>query len=313
MSKSFKINVINRKKVNLAVTGVNESDTVSDLKRKIKEQHPGSVPEVVILSVAKTNGVLLEEKKTLKDCNIKEDTTLEMRAEFQVFVKTLNGGTVTLEVDKTDTVTMIKKQIEDKSGLAAEDLKLIHAGKQLADDIVLGEYDITRETTLHCVMNADKKPFRIHVNTRTKLHLAVTGVFDTDTVSNLKKKIKAQHPEPGKVPEVLILSVSNSNGPLLEEIKTMKDYGIKEDTTLEMRGEFQIFVKTLNGTTLTIEVDKTDTVTMIKKQIEERAGLAADDQRLIFAGKQLADDTVISEYDITRETTLHCVMRLVGG
>ncbi|KAM0935603.1 putative Ubiquitin-like domain-containing protein [Dioscorea sansibarensis] len=78
-------------------------------------------------------------------------------------------------------------------------------------------------------------------------------------------------------------------------------------------GMMTIYVKTLTGKSIKLEVEKSDTVWNIKSKISEKEDISIEEQRLVFSGKQLEDDRTLADYEVQAGSTIYLVLRLRGG
>lgn len=250
----------------------------------------------------------IREEHTLSDGNVQRPRSIRpmsLLGGMQIFVKTLTGMVITLNVEPSDTIENVKQRIEKKEGTPSQQQCLILAGKELQDNHTLNEYKIQEKTVIYLITEPCTAML-IHVKTPSG-EVINLEVQPSDKIANMKKEMQNYE---GISPDEQRLYFSDQE---LEDCSTLMDYNIPNEATLSLAlkhsgDDMCLFVTT----TMMLHATTEDTIQSVKKKITDEFGIPTDQQQLIFDDKNLEDGRTLYDYNISRESSLRLALRHRG-
>ncbi|KAK3939297.1 ubiquitin C [Diplogelasinospora grovesii] len=251
-------------------------------------------------------------------------------------------GSVQIDIAPTDTILKLKREIAVKDEIPVSQQRIVLSGESRNDRDVIQDllndtegvvfqcFDLgTRSLTPTTTASVDQRRWLrlwIHYVEDSSTTSFALDLSDRDLVYHVKNKIKYQLGMSLQNQQLMIGDVDLHSGRRLSfysGIMAARSDGtipielINKGPKLSALGEhkfIQIFVRTLTGKTITIDdVNLRDQVWRLKESIQNKEGIPANQQRLIFAGKQLEDGRTLRDYNLSSGSTLHLVLRLKGG
>jgi ubiquitin C len=271
-------------------------DTIQNIKSIIQAKEGIQSDQYTLIH----NGKVLEDERILSSLNIPNETIFHLvfnpKDVLPIFVRTLAGEMLKLEVKVLFTICDVKTIVESMTDVLNIDWDLIYAGKKLEDCKTLASYDIQDETILEMF------PALIQIYVIAGGEKTITlDVQLCNTIKDVKDKVSQK--QTGVLDNDWDLIYA---GKQLEDWRTLASYDIKEEAILEMFPALvQIFVIARGGKTISLDVQLSNTIKDVKDKVSQKqTGVLDNDWHMIYAGKKLEYWRTLASYDIKEEAVL---------
>ena len=215
---------------------------------------------------------------------------------MKIHIKSLSDKVTTLDVQDTDTILNIKKNIQQKENIHYARQKLLFNGNELTDNKTLIDYNIKNESTLQLILKSSTIFF---VKTLTNKTIMIKAQV-SDSISYIKQEIKKNEDFP--IDKYCVIY----KGKELDNNKIIADYNIPKNSTLELalRILIQLKINIFNGRTITLQVYTTEKICDIKQKIIEKEKVSSDKISLYLGNSKLEESKILSDYGIQKDSTL---------
>lgn len=297
---------------------VNPGDSVDQLKTKLRDREgiPCDIQQFF------HNGQVLDSNLSLLENNVISGSTLRLAIDqgrnTQIFVSLETRDTFPLWVNGSYTVSRVKEMIAEKKAIEPQLQQIYFARTLLDDERTLRDYTIETNHMLH-----------VQIVHPPSLHFTVTlqgresSPLECEELANMKiQDLKSILSE--KFTACITRQQLFFEGCELEDSRKLSECGVGDGSNLDLiisepalltsppdrAGRAVLFVKTLTGKTIMVEVSPTDTVLSMKQQIQEKEGVAVAHQCLVCGGKVLDNQSTVSECGMQNQSMLHLVLRV---
>ena len=229
---------------------------------------------------------------------------------MQIFIKTLTGKTITLEVEPSDTIKMVKQKIQDKEGVPPSQQHLIFKRQELKDRQTLDEYKVTNKSSVHLRLGDELDRILINVEFPTGRKIFI-NVSPKDDFASVRKMIYDREGIP-----VDQQRLSFAGKEVVDDHLPLSEYHNEIELSLQLdvkqqKYEFFLHVKTPTGKTkIKVEAVSADTIQDVKRKIMEEIGIPPNQQLLMFNNREIEDERrSLESNNINSDSIIELVIR----
>ena len=267
-------------------------DSIESIKIKIEKMIRLPPDQQTLLF----KGEQLEDGKTISDYNIPDESIFYLIERPQIFVKTWTGIVIKLEYKLSDTIEDVRTKLCDREGIPYQ-YRLLFNKVQLNNRETLDNYNIINKSIIYLQPIVEEE-MMIFVKTQSQ-KMSTLIIKSSDSIGTMKAMIQDKE---GTPPDQQVLGIKINQH---ENWRTLTYCNIQNGSTIYLEKRIKIFVEAVTGNSITLEAESSDSIEKIKAQIQDKQGISPLNQRLIFNGKVLEDDGILSGYKIQNNFTIY--------